>query len=352
MLHPEIGGGLVRCAVSLRLFAAPACPLPWRLHTRHGCHAASLSRPFCISTAANGAAGAAPPTLPAFEAAPKFAALPSGQQRQIESYLDCLMDWNTRMNLTGGQTRLQARCHPSPSLFSFTRVPHALLALFPPFHIAVRDRAEAYPRHIDDSLALLPAIDACLQLQGGGMGDVTGPKGDTAAVTIVDVGSGAGLPGIVLAVSRPAWRITLLDSLAKRCAFAHAAVAAADVESRVEVECARAEDAGATRGGALRGVADVAVARAVAELRVLAELCLPLVKVGGHWVAAKGPDPGAEVEQAMAAIKALGGELVGVVEVDSLGADGAPRTAVVVRKTRATPAAYPRRPGTPKKQPL
>ena len=117
----------------------------------------------------------------------------------------------------------------------------------------------------------------------------------------------------------------------------------------VSVAWARAEDAG--QDPKLREQHDLAIARAVAELRVLAELCLPLAAVGGHWVAAKGSSPQEEVVAARTAIKLLGGELVDVREVDSMAPEGL-RTAVVVRKVKATPRMYPRRPGTPKKQPI
>ncbi len=95
----------------------------------------------------------------------------------------------------------------------------------------------------------------------------------------------------------------------------------------------------------------MAVARAVAETRVLAELCLPFVRVGGIWVAPKGPNPQAEVDAAGPAIKSLGGRLVALESVESFSADGQ-RTAVVVAKAVRTPVKFPRRPGTPNAQPL
>ncbi len=89
----------------------------------------------------------------------------------------------------------------------------------------------------------------------------------------------------------------------------------------------------------------------MAETRVLAELCLPFVRVGGLWVAAKGPGPQVEVENAAGAIKALGGKLVALDLVQSFSADGQ-RTAVVAAKVMPTPLKYPRKPGTPNNQPL
>ncbi len=97
---------------------------------------------------------------------------------------------------------------------------------------------------------------------------------------------------------------------------------------------------------------DVAVARAVADLRVLSELCLPLVRIGGRWVAAKGPSPQAEVDGAARAVKLLGGGPPAVHAVESVAPGGMQRTAVVVAKEGPTPEKYPRRPGLPSKRPL
>ena len=96
---------------------------------------------------------------------------------------------------------------------------------------------------------------------------------------------------------------------------------------------------------------DVVTARAVAEMRVLAELCLPLTKVGGFWVAAKGAEPDDEIQVAMNAISVLGGELISVKPVESESPKG-PRTAAVVAKISATPPKYPRKPKKLLKEPL
>ncbi|KAL4534611.1 hypothetical protein Ndes2526A_g05495 [Nannochloris sp. 'desiccata'] len=227
------------------------------------------------------------------ENAHKLAELSLGQIAQVELYLDTLFDWNTRMNLT-----------------------------------AVNDRKEAYIRHIEDSLSLLPALDACVAAQASDR---------HPTISIIDVGSGAGLPGIVLAVARPEWQITLLDSLKKRCTFNEAAVEATGLKN-VKIEWGRAEDAG--QDPRLREQHTIAVARAVAELRQLAELCLPLVSVGGYWIAAKGTNPQAEVEAAENAIKELGGKLMEVQEVDSDGPDGK-RCVVIVKKAGFTKKKIP-----------
>lgn len=162
------------------------------------------------------------------------------------------------------------------------------------------------------------------------------------------MGSGAGLPGLVLAIARPDWQITLLDSLTKRTRFLEAAVAALGL-ANVSVVCVTAEDA--ARQPQLRDSFHVVTARAVAETRILAELCLPFVRPGGLWVAPKGADPATELEAGASALQQLGGELVGVPRVNSVGPWGQ-RTAILVRKVQPTPEAYPRSAGRPRKRPL
>ncbi|KAK9842345.1 hypothetical protein WJX81_007815 [Elliptochloris bilobata] len=202
---------------------------------------------------------------------------------------------------------------------------------------AVQSHEEGMERHIRDSLALLPALDTRIEAR----------RADEAP-RVIDVGSGAGFPGVVLALARPAWQVVLLDSLRKRCTFVEGAAATVGA-ANAHTLWSRAEAAG--QDPTHREQADAAVARAVAELRVLAELCLPLVRVGGWWLAAKGARPQAEVEAAQRAIQLLGGELEAVEAVASQGPDG-PRTVVVVRKMQPTPLQYPRREGRPAKAPL
>lgn len=154
---------------------------------------------------------------------------------------------------------------------------------------------------------------------------------------------------MALAIARPHWDVAMLDSLAKRCTFVDGAIATLRL-SNARTLWSRAEDAGQLPQH--RQQYDVVVARAVAELRVLAELCLPFAKTPqGLWVAAKGPSPDAEVAAAQGALRTLGGSLVGVVEVASRSAEGV-RTAVVVRKLGKTPKQYPRQAGTPSRRPL
>lgn len=168
-----------------------------------------------------------------------------------------------------------------------------------------------------------------------------------SACTLIDVGSGAGFPGIVCALLRPGLAVTLLDSQRKRVDFLRRAVGALELAG-VTVVHARAEDAG--REAAYRERFDCAVARAVAPLNVLVELALPFVRVGGRFVAMKGPEGEAEAAAAQRAIELLGGRIREVVA----GAlpRGDRRLLVVVEKVSATPRGFPRRAGMPEKRPL
>ena len=152
--------------------------------------------------------------------------------------------------------------------------------------------------------------------------------------SLVDVGTGAGFPGVPMAIIRPDIRLTLLDSLNKRVNFLRELSARLDIPA----ECVhiRAEDAGR---GSLRESFDVATARAVSRLPILCEYCLPLVKVGGAFLALKG-DCAEELSDAKNAIKTLGGEVEKAGEYALPNGDK--RTLVVIRKARHTPAKYPR----------
>lgn len=209
---------------------------------------------------------------------------------------------------------------------------------------AIKDREEAVSRHIDDSLALVPALDACITRQEE---SIAMPH-SLDKINLIDIGSGAGLPGLVIAVARPDWRICLLDSLNKRCTFNNAAAEAMQLDN-IKVVWARAETAG--RDENLREQFDLVTARAVAELRILAELCLPFAKVGGHWVAAKGHNPDEELQAAQQAISTLGGAYPTIESVESIAPEGK-RTVVIVEKRSKMRAKYPRKPGDPKRQPL
>lgn len=163
----------------------------------------------------------------------------------------------------------------------------------------------------------------------------------------IDVGSGAGFPGVPLAIARPQTRFVLLDALDKRVKFLQSVVDALGLNA-VAVHM-RAEDA--ARRPEFRERFDVAVARAVAPLNVLAEYLTPFVRVGGRMAALKGPGAEDELAQAQAALALLGGDGGRVESIEIPGRDWSHRL-VFVEKLRPTPEKYPRRAGVPEKKPL
>ena len=160
------------------------------------------------------------------------------------------------------------------------------------------------------------------------------------ARSLVDVGSGGGMPGLPLKIARPELRVTLLEADRRKAAFLTQAAALLGLD--LEVVAERAEIAGR---GDLREAFDLATCRALAPMPVLAELCLPLVRVGGRLLAMKG-----EVEDAARAIAALGGGDPVVIPAPSAARRRG--VIVVVPKLSPTPAMYPRRPGVPSKRPI
>lgn len=165
--------------------------------------------------------------------------------------------------------------------------------------------------------------------------------------TLVDVGSGAGFPGLPLKIAFPAIRLTLIESVGKKAAFLQHMVEVLDLP-QVTILTARAEAVG--HDPAHREIYDVATVRAVAALRVLVEYCLPLVRVGGHVLTPKGAHVANEVTAAQRALAILGGEML-VVEPVQLPALEL-RTMVVLHKIAPTPVAYPRAVGVPLRRPL
>ena len=165
---------------------------------------------------------------------------------------------------------------------------------------------------------------------------------------VIDVGTGAGFPGIPLKIFDPSLQLILLDSLEKRLKFLQETVGQLQLAD-VSLEHMRAEDAG--RDKKLRGQADAVVSRAVARLSVLAEYCLPLVKKSGFFVALKGSKYKEELAEAEKAVKILGGKVTSVREVELPGLNDG-RAIIVIQKIKDTPAAYPRKAGQPGKNPL
>jgi 16S rRNA (guanine527-N7)-methyltransferase len=165
---------------------------------------------------------------------------------------------------------------------------------------------------------------------------------------MIDVGSGAGFPGLPLKIARPGIELTLVESTAKKTAFLRHMVDVLNLTG-VTVLTARAEEAG--RRPNHRQRYDVAAARAVAPLPVLAEYTLPLVKVGGRVIIQKGKNPTAELKDAAKALEILGGQVKQILPVSVPGLEAA-RHLLIIQKDKATPEQYPRRPGRPAKRPL
>ncbi len=165
--------------------------------------------------------------------------------------------------------------------------------------------------------------------------------------TAIDVGSGAGFPGIPLAIMLPETRFTLLDALDKRVKFLDSVVR----ELNLNAECIHARCEDAARTPALREQFDCAVARAVAPMNVLCEYLLPFVRVGGTVVALKGPQLESELAGAQKALKTLGGRVEGAFAAPIPHRDWNHKIAVL-KKIVPTPPAYPRKAGTPERKPL
>lgn len=165
---------------------------------------------------------------------------------------------------------------------------------------------------------------------------------------IIDVGTGAGFPGLPLKILRPDLKVTLFDSLNKRILFLQAV---ADILGITDIEFihSRAEDGGKNKQ--LREHYDIAVSRAVARLNVLCEWCLPFVAVGGFFIALKGSKYSLEVDEAQRALQLLGGEITKVQKIILPGLDDV-RAVIYIKKIKKTPLVFPRRPGMAEKNPL
>lgn len=212
----------------------------------------------------------------------------------FDRYGDILLDWNERMNLT-----------------------------------RITDEDDMMDKHFIDSLTptLLEAYES------------TGK--------ILDLGTGAGFPGMVLAMVSPEREVHLMDSLNKRITFLDHVVGELGL-SNVSTFHGRAEEAG--RDKKFREQYSLVVSRAVARLPILAEYCLPFVHMGGYFVAMKGAEGVDETEEAKRAIDILGGKMEEIVDLKLPGGDE--RHLVVVKKVKATPTKYPRGGGKPRKDPL
>ncbi|MFZ1040035.1 MAG: 16S rRNA (guanine(527)-N(7))-methyltransferase RsmG [Anaerolineales bacterium] len=172
--------------------------------------------------------------------------------------------------------------------------------------------------------------------------------GATPPHHLVDVGTGAGFPGLPLKILYPSTRVTLIESVGKKAMFCEHMIRMLNLEN-VQVIKARAEEIG--QMSVHREAYDCAVARAVAGMNVLSEYLLPLVRIGGMMLAQKGESGPAEAQSNEKAMEVLGGKLQQIMQVNLPGvADD--RFLVIVNKSHATPPKYPRKPGVPMKQPL
>lgn len=215
------------------------------------------------------------------------------QKQQFQKYYELLIEWNKKMNLT-----------------------------------AITEKNEVAIKHFYDSLTLLMNVNV--------------PKG----AKVIDVGTGAGFPGIPLKIVRPDIKLTLLDSLNKRLIFLNEVCSSLGIDA--EIIHKRAEEGGRDKN--LRDKFDIAASRAVANMNTLSEYCMPYVKVNGKFVAMKGKNGLEELEKGIDAVKILGGEKEKVAEFTLPTGDE--RTIIVINKKVPTPKKYPRQSGKIKSKPL
>ena len=166
--------------------------------------------------------------------------------------------------------------------------------------------------------------------------------------TVCDVGAGAGFPSIPLKILQPELKVTIVDSLGKRLTFLQDLIEKLQLQD-VTLVHGRAEDVGQNK--LYREQFDIVTARAVANMAVLSEYCLPLVKKSGYFVALKGPKAEKELQDGQKAISLLGGKVIQTDELQ-LPTSSEERTLILVQKVKATPKKYPRQAGTPHRKPI
>lgn len=225
----------------------------------------------------------------------KGIALSPEQLVQFDRYYETLVEWNEKINLT-----------------------------------AITEKEEVYLKHFYDSLTAAFYVDF------------------TKTIQLCDVGAGAGFPSIPIKIAFPHLHITIVDSLNKRITFLKHLSDQLGLDHMHFVHD-RAESFGQRKEH--REAYDVVTARAVARLSVLSELCLPLVKKNGLFIAMKGVNGQAELLEGQKAITVLGGKMTDV-QSFSLPVEESERTIITITKTKQTPKKYPRKPGTPNKNPI
>lgn len=217
------------------------------------------------------------------------------QLKQYEQYYETLVEWNEKMNLT-----------------------------------AITEKGDVYLKHFFDSISAAFYFDF------------------TTPLTICDVGAGAGFPSIPIKIAFPNIHVTIVDSLNKRITFLEHLASILQLQN-VRFVHDRAETFGQNKE--FREQFDVVTARAVARLSVLSELCLPLVKKGGLFLAMKAASAEDEVKSAQKAIHTLGGTVIQK-EKFILPIENSERNIILIQKEKGTPKQYPRKPGTPNKTPI
>jgi 16S rRNA (guanine527-N7)-methyltransferase len=217
------------------------------------------------------------------------------QMKQYEVYFNTLVEWNEKMNLT-----------------------------------AITEQDEVYLKHFYDSISAAFYYDFAQPL------------------TICDVGAGAGFPSIPLKIAFPSLRVTIVDSLNKRINFLEHLAQELGLE-HVQFVHDRAETFG--KNPDYREKYQLVMARAVARLSVLSELCLPLAQVGGTFIAMKGGQAEDELQSGKKALNVLGGKLASV-HAFKLPVEESERNILIIHKEKKTPKQYPRKPGTPNKTPI
>lgn len=217
------------------------------------------------------------------------------QKDQFERYYEMLVEWNKVMNLTG-----------------------------------ITDYDEVNLKHFTDSLTLVRSVD---------MDSIS---------SLIDIGTGAGFPGMPVKIAFPHIKVVLLDSLNKRIKFLNAVIEELELEN-VKTLHGRAEDY--AKKEEYREKFDICTSRAVANLSTLSEYCIPFIKTGGRFISYKSAESGEEIEESKKAIEILGGKIVKTDKFLLANTD-IRRALVVIRKERNTPKKYPRKAGVPAKEPL